>query len=92
MQVRGGTSHLHGLGSAGTSSASELPLWGSENPGIVLVERTISVNQHRGSKNNNLLLIHPRNRVRGGGLVAQWARGRAALSPSSSVGRTERAG
>jgi len=30
--------------------ASECPLWGSENPGVVLTEGALSIYPHKGSK------------------------------------------
>ena len=40
---------------AGISLSTELLLWGSEKPQVAGVEGTISVNQYRGRKNQQLV-------------------------------------
>ena len=61
-------------------SAPELPLWGSETHGVILIEGKVSICPHKGSKVTRIFTY--RSRWGGGvGVYNEWGKG----SPQSHI-------
>ena len=72
---------LEGARTTAPACKSELPLWGSETHGAILIEGKVSICPHKGSKLQEFLLIDPRWGL--GWFIMSG--GRAVLSLTSGV-------